>query len=51
MKFSWDAKKANLNKKKHKVSFEEASTVFFVPLAKLASDPASKNEKRDYEQL
>ncbi len=39
MKFDWDDKKANLNLKKHKVSFEEASTVFFDPLAKLAVDP------------
>jgi len=29
MKFSWDARKAKKNIKKHRVSFEEASTVFF----------------------
>lgn len=47
MKFRWDSKKATLNQKKHKVSFEEASTVFFDPLAKLATDPAhSKGENR-----
>lgn len=47
MKFSWDNKKASLNQKKHKVSFEEASTVFFDPLAKLATDPDhSKGENR-----
>lgn len=47
MKFSWNNKKASLNKKKHKVSFEEASTVFFDPLAKLATDPDhSKGENR-----
>ena len=39
MKFEWDAKKANQNLKKHKVSFEEASTVFFDDLAKIAFDP------------
>ena len=27
--FSWDARKAKQNIKKHKVSFEEASTVFY----------------------
>ena len=27
--FSWDDDKAKQNRKKHKVSFEEASTVFF----------------------
>lgn len=47
MKFVWDDKKAELNLRKHKVSFEEASTVFFDPLAKLAFDPDhSKNENR-----
>lgn len=39
MKFDWDDKKANLNLKKHKISFKEALTVFFDPLAKLAIDP------------
>ena len=28
MEFEWDAHKAILNLKKHKVSFEEAATVF-----------------------
>jgi uncharacterized DUF497 family protein len=30
--FEWDSKKAAWNKKKHKISFEEASTVFKDPL-------------------
>jgi uncharacterized DUF497 family protein len=47
MKFSWDLKKASLNFKKHKVTFEEASEVFFDPLAQLASDPDhSRSEDR-----
>jgi uncharacterized DUF497 family protein len=29
IEFSWDARKARDNLKKHKVSFEEASTVFY----------------------
>ncbi len=29
VEFSWDARKARQNLRKHKVSFEEASTVFF----------------------
>jgi len=29
IKFSWDARKAKQNIKKHRLSFEEASTVFF----------------------
>ncbi len=27
--FAWDANKNELNKKKHKISFEEAQTVFY----------------------
>ena len=29
IEFSWDARKARQNLRKHKVSFEEASTVFY----------------------
>jgi uncharacterized DUF497 family protein len=39
MKFDWDQRKAELNLKKHRISFEEATTVFFDPLAKIANDP------------
>lgn len=39
MKFAWDPKKASDNIKKHKVSFDEAVTVFYDPLAKIADDP------------
>ena len=37
--FEWDAAKASSNAKKHRVGFEEASTVFGDPLAVLKSDP------------
>lgn len=47
MKFLWDNKKAIANIKKHKISFEEAITVFYDPLAKIADDPDhSDNEER-----
>ena len=47
MKFEWDTRKAEHNLKKHKVSFEEASTVFFDDLAKIAFDPDhSEDEHR-----
>lgn len=36
--FEWDDEKARANLKKHKVSFEEASTVFGDPLAKIFYD-------------
>ncbi len=39
MDFSWDKQKAKANLKKHKVSFEEAKTVFYDPLAKITADP------------
>ena len=47
IKFSWDARKASQNVKKHRVSFEEATTVFFDENAVEFFDPEhSKNEDR-----
>ncbi len=37
--FEWEEKKAKRNIKKHKVSFEEASTVFANPLSLTIPDP------------
>ena len=37
--FDWDAKKAARNLRKHKVSFEEASSVFFDEYALEFFDP------------
>lgn len=37
--FEWDARKAAINKNKHGVSFEEASTVFGDPLSLTIDDP------------
>jgi uncharacterized DUF497 family protein len=34
MRFEWDAKKAAANVEKHRVTFDEAVTVFYDPLAK-----------------
>lgn len=39
MQFEWDRKKAKKNLKKHKVSFEEAMTVFYDPLSATFDDP------------
>jgi uncharacterized protein len=39
MKFTWDAKKEEENVRKHRVSFEEATTVFGDPLAGTIPDP------------
>ncbi len=38
MQFEWDPKKAKLNRRKHKVSFEEAVTVFYDPLSATFDD-------------
>ena len=47
IKFSWDARKAKQNLQKHKVSFEEATTVFYDENATEFFDPDhSKNEDR-----
>lgn len=47
MKFTWDPKKEKANIQKHGVSFADAVTVFYDPLAKLTSDPDhSKDEER-----
>mgnify|MGYP001568832108 CR=1 FL=1 len=45
--FEWDPKKAEGNARKHRVEFDEASTVFGDPLALLMPDPDhSLGEKR-----
>jgi uncharacterized DUF497 family protein len=45
--FEWDEKKAEANLKSHKVSFEEALTIFSDPNARMIYDPEhSEDEKR-----
>ena len=39
MKFEWDRVKAEQNRKKHRVSFDEAVTVFYDPLTATFDDP------------
>jgi uncharacterized DUF497 family protein len=47
MEFEWDRQKAKYNLRKHRVSFEEASTVFDDVLAAFYQDPDhSPYEKR-----
>jgi uncharacterized DUF497 family protein len=48
MKFTWDPQKAKLNENKHGVSFEEASTVFYDPFAKLGHDPDHSEQEDRY---
>lgn len=47
IKFEWDENKNEINKKKHKISFEEAQTVFYDEEALVIDDPEhSKEEDR-----
>ena len=45
MHFEWDPAKAAKNVKKHGVSFDEASSVFFDPLAVTGSDPDHSDDE------
>ncbi len=46
LKFEWDRRKAALNRSKHRVSFEEALTVFGDPLAKIFDDEDHSTEEQ-----
>ena len=47
MRFEWDGSKATANLKKHGVSFDEAVSVFYDPLAATFDDPGhSQDEDR-----
>ena len=45
IKFEWDENKNEINKKKHKISFEEAKTVFYDENALLIDDPEHSSEE------
>ena len=45
MVFEWDARKATRNRRKHGVSFEEASTVLGDPLSLTIPDPLHSGEE------
>lgn len=46
MEFEWSRVKARSNLRKHRVSFEEARSVFADPLAVTIDDPAEHAEER-----
>jgi uncharacterized protein len=47
MRFEWDRAKAEANRRKHRVSFDEAATIFFDPLSVTIPDPDhSRGERR-----
>lgn len=45
MQFEWDREKAKENLRKHKVSFDEAMTVFYDPLSATFDDPDHSNDE------
>jgi uncharacterized DUF497 family protein len=48
LRFEWDRRKAAANLRKHRVSFDEASTVFRDPLARIFDDEDhSEDEPRE----
>ena len=48
IRFEWDNNKNTINKKKHKVSFEEASTVFYDEEALMIPDPEHSYEEERF---
>ncbi len=48
MNFEWDPAKARQNRHKHRVSFEEAATVFGDPLALTYPDPDHSISERRF---
>jgi uncharacterized DUF497 family protein len=51
LKFEWDPQKAAANLAKHKVSFEEAATVFGDPLGGIVADPRHSAEEERFALL
>ncbi|MDO4337754.1 MAG: BrnT family toxin [Eubacteriales bacterium] len=45
IRFEWDQTKNEINKKKHKISFEEAKTVFYDPEALVIDDPEHSEQE------
>jgi len=48
LEFEWDPQKAAANLAKHKVSFEEAATVFGDPLGRIVADPRHSSEEERF---
>jgi uncharacterized DUF497 family protein len=46
LRFEWDRRKADVNVEKHRVSFEEGTTVFADPLSRTVRDDRHMDELR-----
>jgi uncharacterized DUF497 family protein len=51
LRFEWDEEKAAANLKKHKVTFDEATTVFIDPLSITVPDPDYSVDEQRYIDL
>jgi len=51
LNFEWDEEKAEANVKKHRVSFDEATTVFIDPFSITIPDPAHSVDEQRYIDL
>ena len=48
MRFEWDRAKAEANRRKHRVSFDDATTIFFDPLSVTIADPDHSSGERRF---
>ncbi|MBA4366638.1 MAG: hypothetical protein C0403_03250 [Desulfobacterium sp.] len=48
LRFEWDEKKAKANLKKHKIDFDEATTVFTDPVSITIHDPDHSADEQRY---
>lgn len=48
MRFEWGRAKAEANRRKHRVSFDEATTIFFDPLSVTIPDPDHSGGERRF---
>lgn len=48
LRFEWDPNKADSNRKKHGISFEEAQTAFYDDNARLINDPEHSQDEDRY---
>jgi hypothetical protein len=44
-RFEWDFRKASSNRDKHRVAFEEATTIFGDPLSRTVADPDHSDQE------
>jgi uncharacterized DUF497 family protein len=51
LSFEWDEEKAKANLKKHRVSFDEATTVFIDPFSMTIPDPDHSADEQRYIDL